>query len=348
MNLLLGNIPQDGYIPDGNEQSLLELYPDEHERFNEFIEDYGKSYESEEEYLQRFANFLVSLQEIEELQAADKGTAVYGVTEFSDYSKEEREQLYNNEEFDSAEMKKSRFKITKAKIPDVKNLPENFDWRDHNVVGPVRYQGGCGSCWLFAGVQNVESLHAIKHGELYKLSEQELIDCAYHKKGDRFGCKGGNVLSAYRGIYELGGLVTDEEYPYHSGNTDKPGKCKLDKREIVAKVKSAVKISRNETDMAKWLFKNGPIAVAVNPRLFEHYNRGVVHLDDEHCNPNIRKHAVLIVGFGVENDPEKGDVPYWILKNSWGESNGIDGYYKVFRGSGVCGINKEPSSAVVE
>lgn len=43
-------------------------------------------------------------------------------------------------------------------------------------------------------------------------------------------------------------------------------------------------------------------------------------------------HAVLAVGYGVENG-----VPYWLIKNSWGADWGDEGYFKMEMGKNMCG-----------
>jgi cathepsin L len=59
------------------------------------------------------------------------------------------------------------------------DLPPAVDWREKNVVTPVKNQGSCGSCWTFASAETLESHMAIKHGShmLQELSEQFILDC---------------------------------------------------------------------------------------------------------------------------------------------------------------------------
>jgi hypothetical protein len=44
-------------------------------------------------------------------------------------------------------------------------------------------------------------------------------------------------------------------------------------------------------------------------------------------------HAVLAVGY----DTDESGTPYWIIKNSWGDSWGLDGYFYMELGKNMCG-----------
>jgi len=84
----------------------------------------------------------------------------------------------------------------------------------------------------------------------------ELVDCDTLDEG----CNGGLPENAYKSIQKLGGLEPESAYPY-DGHDDK---CTFDTSKATAKVTGFVEISKNETEMAMWLVKNGPISIGLN------------------------------------------------------------------------------------
>lgn len=303
--------------------------------FKRFLNTYKKTY-GENEYRYRLKVFKDNLNKISLLNKYEKGTAQYGITRFADMTEKEFSRSHG---YRPTLRKENELPFAQAKIPKVE-LPTEFDWRLKNAVTEVKDQGMCGSCWAFSTTGNVEGQYAIKHGQLLEFSEQELVDC---DKVDE-GCNGGLMDNAYRVIEQLGGLETESDYPYEGDDET----CHFNPAKVKVQLTGALNISHNETDMAKWLVQNGPIAIAINANAMQFYFGGVSHPFKMLCNPNNLDHGVLIVGYGVHKySLFNKTLPFWIVKNSWGPSWGEQGYYRVYRGDGTCGLNQTPSSAIV-
>lgn len=82
--------------------------------------------------------------------------------------------------------------------------------------------------------------------------------------------------------------------------------------------------------MVAALNNNGPLSIAVDATSWRDYVGGIVQ---HHCKGKELNHAVQVVGYKLD-----GPIPYWIVKNSWGEDFGNHGYIYIKMGENVCGI----------
>ena len=214
---------------------------------------------------------------------------------------------------------------------------DKVDWRDKLKVSSVKNQGSCGSCWAFSSVGAVESAWAIKHDNLYNLSEQQLIDCS----SENHGCEGGTMDQAFEYIMN-NSLCTNISYPYIA--TD--GICNNTCKSVVS-IHNYSDVKPNQEKMLMLAVQHQPVSVGIqaNKRSFQMYKSGIY--SDLECGFEL-DHGVLLVGYGYD---EEYDMEYWIIKNSWSESWGEDGYIRIQRNindsRGLCGIAMDPSVPIV-
>ncbi|XP_049851980.1 cysteine proteinase-like [Schistocerca gregaria] len=282
-----------------------------HHEFSNFISKYSKSYRDKEEYNQRLEIFKQNLQIINEHNKRTDISYSLGITKFSDMSDEEFRMLYtNNEPEDNSEIR-NVIKNTEIHKKSSKTFPRYINWVEQGMVGPMRDQAFCGSCWAFSAISALESAWAIKTGNLYSLSEQQLIDCV---PMNHSACGGGYRHKAYEWISNHG-ISLEYSYPYLMVD----GFCKYTYDSPV-KVKKYVILPKDATYLMDALANHGPLASGVriyDTNSFKLYTGGIYDSLMYYENKSPLKHSVTIVGYGTDILPDGGNKDYWLIRNSW-------------------------------
>jgi len=296
-----------------------------------------KKYSSSEESLRRLIweeNLKrVALHNLE--AAMGKHTYTLAMNEFADLSGEEFAKIV----LGSCVIPKrnSTGAATFLKSPFIQ-VPTSVDWRDKNLVTPIKDQKQCGSCWAFSTTGSLEGQHSKKTGKLVSLSEQQLVDCS--GKFGNFGCMGGLMDNAFRYIKANGGIDTEASYPYEA----RDGHCRFKPADIGATVAGYTDVPEgDEAALTQAIAAVGPISVAIDAShfSFQLYHTGVYY--EKRCSSTRLDHGVLAVGYGTED----GQDFYWV-KNSWGVSWGQKGYIKMARNrKNNCGIATQASYPLV-
>jgi cathepsin L len=216
-----------------------------------------------------------------------------------------------------------------VKSGSARTLPTSVDLRNTGYVGAVKNQGSCGSCWAFSAVAALEGAYYKKNGKSIILSEQNLVDCS--SAYGNYGCNGGMPGNAFNYVIGNKGIDTSSSYPY-AGVTQS---CRYNKATIGTTETnwyidaSYGSVGGNEAWLQNSVATIGPISVAIYVNNnFMYYTSGVYK--DSTCMPGYINHAVTVVGYGT--DAKAG--PYWIVRNSWGNSWGLSGYIYMARNNG--------------
>ena len=92
-------------------------------------------------------------------------------------------------------------------------------------------------------------------------------------------------------------------------------------------------------NIKKYIIKYGPVSTGIHAcRIVMDYSNGIMSFSKDQCSPEKMNHLVTIIGWGKDKTTSKN---YWIIRNSWDEDWGIQGYGYVEMGKNIIGIENE-------
>ena len=312
-----------------------------HAEFAEWQHTHGIFFGDVDEYAFRLQVFSDNKAEVARLNALNDG-ATYALNKHAHLTKDEFSLYYLGMKPTNKAPVENLHKATRSSHPD------HVDWRELNMVTPVKNQGMCGSCWTFSTIGSIESAWAIAGNPLVSLSEEQIKDCSwgyfdvFHKQSNQ-GCNGGLITPAFNYILEIGGkLVNQKDYPYVPQDLSRPAPhgCRFNTTEempVAAVMRGYMNVvSGSEDSLMDAIANYGPVSVAVNAEKFRFYQSGVMGAVNCPGDFDSLNHGVVAVGYGEI----EGKSVYYI-KNSWGPDWGDRGYMYMERtedNKNICGI----------
>jgi len=250
--------------------------------------------------------------------------------------------------------------------PDL-DIPTDFDPRlDPNMsrcnatIAHIRDQTDCGGCWAFSATESFNDRRCLATNDTTLISVQDTGACCsggscMHSNG----CVGGFPGAAWDWFVHTGVVTGGDQSDINKTDTCEPFSLLVCTRNIshvtplhpmcpkgeykmpacvsvcpntgystlYAKdkkfAKSSFKIKRYPlTTVHEELMTHGSVSTLITVfQDFLHYKGGVYkHLSGW----EIGSHAIVVVGWGVENGEK-----YWLCKNSWGNTWGLNGFMKI-------------------
>ena len=242
---------------------------------------------------------------------------------------------------------------------ELQATPDSFDsriqWPHCSSISDIRNQSKCGSCWAFAAATVLSDRLCIASKQTIqtRLSPQDVLSCCFSCGN---GCDGGFSSGAWD-YFIQSGIVSGNNYgdnqwcmsyqiPPDSQDHDTPP-CRRTCQTNTSisyfndrhKASSGYLLAGEEA-FKKEISTNGPIVSGFTVYAdFRNYKSGVYwHKEGD----ILGGHAIRIVGYGIEDG-----VKYWLIANTWSPTWGMQGFFKMRRGTNECGIETQGIAGLV-
>jgi len=313
-------------------------------RFQAFMKKYNRRYSNQAETSGRFAIFKDNVMAIRKRNAAG-GLDKHGINQFADVHPNEFKSQYlgllplNKDKFVENNHVDVVFNKTELQMAEAGSI-KSINWVTKGATTAIKNQGQCGSCWSFSAAEQAESTIFLNTGTLPLLSEQTLVSCDTVDSG----CNGGNPINAWSSMNGWGGDEFNKDYPYTSGSTQADGTCSgIVKSDLAPNSQPnsysmIASAASDESAMAVQIQKS-PMSICVDAaNLWQTYTGGLITAASA-CGTSI-DHAVQAVG--INTDTFNGEKKtYWIVRNSWTDTWGVNGYIFIEYGQNNCGLTSQ-------
>jgi C1A family cysteine protease len=335
------------------------------QEWEDFKRLHGKNYQDAEEDEARHTLYLAFKDKVAELNKLQGAAGdAFGITWAAD--------LKDGEGFQRG-LKKPEGFVHSAPIYEKKyarRSPASINWRDTEAVTAIKNQGQCGSCWAFSATEAVESQLVLTTGREFalELSPQQIASCA--PSTGTYGCQGCNggfTEGAYEYLKTVSGLANSFYIPYQQSLTETTDTvaCMTSQVEAIdgsmqvlqggyAAVTgytyatppcTGTSLCKNQDlDTLAAALEETPVSVCVNAGAWNAYTGGV--MTSAACGSMAsfeQDHCVMATGFNTT-----APTPYWIVRNSWSDTWGEEGYIYLEMAENTCGLADDATIPTVE